>query len=193
VSIKTPEFLEYFLGVSDIITGFSRSDMEGSGKVELYFDTVLNECGEEALAELLKYYRFLATTAERKYDPMLLLVPIKNLAHTSACTRIIELWNSETKPHWDKDRQRWIVDDFGKPREATDEEIEDMGSRRHHDDCQCPSCVEAWETTPHWDKDRQRWIVDDFGKHREATDEEIQGMDSRPHRVDCQCPLHMPQ
>jgi hypothetical protein len=28
------------------------------------------------------------------------------------------------KPYWDEDRQRWMIDDHGKPREATPEEVE---------------------------------------------------------------------
>ncbi len=30
------------------------------------------------------------------------------------------------KPYWDETRQRWMVDDHGKPREASPEEIEAM-------------------------------------------------------------------
>jgi hypothetical protein len=30
------------------------------------------------------------------------------------------------RPYWDEVRQKWMVDDYGRPREATPEEIEAM-------------------------------------------------------------------
>ncbi len=33
------------------------------------------------------------------------------------------------RPYWDETRQKWMVDDFGKPREATAEEIEAMAQK----------------------------------------------------------------
>jgi hypothetical protein len=38
------------------------------------------------------------------------------------------------RPYWDEDRQKWMVDDHGNPREATAEEIEAMAQGFEEDE-----------------------------------------------------------
>lgn len=36
------------------------------------------------------------------------------------------MMSDTSKPYWDEQRKKWMVDDNGRPREATPEEIEEM-------------------------------------------------------------------
>jgi hypothetical protein len=56
MDIDTPEFMEYFLDFSVVVTGFSRFHLQGTGQASLYFDTVRSIVGGEIFGELLQTF-----------------------------------------------------------------------------------------------------------------------------------------
>ncbi|MDJ0598857.1 MAG: hypothetical protein QNJ37_08470 [Crocosphaera sp.] len=53
MTIDDPKYMDYFLDLSVVLTGFSRIDLQGTGQATLYFDTVRAIVGGEIFAELL--------------------------------------------------------------------------------------------------------------------------------------------
>lgn len=97
MSIKTPEFMGYFLDFSAEVTGFSRFDLEGTGQADLYFDTVLEMVGEEIFEELLTIFHDLDQRAKKKYDPVILSEGLRSQILESSkrgpvARNIIKLW-----------------------------------------------------------------------------------------------------
>jgi hypothetical protein len=97
VSIKTPEFMGYFLDFSAEVTGFSRFDLEGTGQADLYFDTVLKVVGEDIFGELLTIFHDLDKRAKKKYDPVILSEGLRSQILESSkrgpvARNIIKLW-----------------------------------------------------------------------------------------------------
>ncbi|MDB9382419.1 hypothetical protein PN465_09305 [Nodularia spumigena CS-584] len=97
MSIKTPEFMGYFLDFSAEVTGFSRFDLEGTGQADLYFDTVLKVVGEDIFGELLTIFHDLDKRAKKKYDPVILSEGLRSQILESSkrgpvARNIIKLW-----------------------------------------------------------------------------------------------------
>ncbi|MEG4499837.1 hypothetical protein QUB05_22365 [Microcoleus sp. F10-C6] len=59
MDINAPEFLEYFLDFSVVLTGFSRFHLFGTGQAPLYFNTVRDIIGEDMFGELLQTFHHL--------------------------------------------------------------------------------------------------------------------------------------
>ena len=59
MDINKPEFREYFLDFSVVLTGFSEFHLQGTGQASLYFDTILDIIGGDLFVELLQtFHRF---------------------------------------------------------------------------------------------------------------------------------------
>src|SRR5919202_5989745 len=52
-NINSPEFLDYFLNFSVVLTGFSKFHLQGTGLANLYFETIRDVIGGEIFGELL--------------------------------------------------------------------------------------------------------------------------------------------
>ncbi|MDZ8183882.1 MAG: hypothetical protein RMX96_03330 [Nostoc sp. ChiSLP02] len=53
ININSPEFLDYFLNLSVVLTGFSKFNLQGTGLANLYFETIRDVIGGEIFGELL--------------------------------------------------------------------------------------------------------------------------------------------
>jgi hypothetical protein len=53
MDINAPEFLDYFLNLSVVLTGFSKFHLQGTGLATLYFETIRDIIGGDIFAELL--------------------------------------------------------------------------------------------------------------------------------------------
>jgi hypothetical protein len=61
--VTTVDLKELFLAFSAEVTAFGRLDLEGTGQVNSYLDTVVGVLGADLLGELLDTYAHLAETA----------------------------------------------------------------------------------------------------------------------------------
>ncbi len=121
MSIKTPEFMGYFLDFSAEVTGFSRFDLEGTGQADLYFDTVLNMIGEKILTELLETFQKFDKSAKKKHNPTILTEGLRSEILTSAtlgpvARNIIKLWYTATWEKLPKSLESWYgIDQTNSP------------------------------------------------------------------------------
>jgi hypothetical protein len=72
MDIDAPEFIEYFLDFSVVVTGFSRFQLYGTGQVSLYFETVRDVIGGDLFGDLLKTFHELDVKAKSSDDESIL-------------------------------------------------------------------------------------------------------------------------
>jgi len=72
MDINAPEFMEYFLDLSVVLTGFSRFHLQGTGQASLYFETVRDIIGGELFGELLQTFHRLDLEAQNNNDESIL-------------------------------------------------------------------------------------------------------------------------
>ncbi len=73
MDMTKPEFMEYFLELSVILTGFSRFHLQGTGQAELYFDTVHSVIGADLFGELLNTFHDLESKSQIQGDESILM------------------------------------------------------------------------------------------------------------------------
>jgi hypothetical protein len=114
VSIDKAELMEYFLDFSVVATGFSRFDLQGTGQASLYFETVLQQIGEETLGELLETFHALDVKAKREYKPGILTEGLQSKILGSGklgpvARNIIKLWYIATWEPLPSEWQKWYA------------------------------------------------------------------------------------
>jgi hypothetical protein len=114
MDINKPEFMEYFLDFSVVITGFSRFHLQGTGQASLYFDTIHKVIGSALLKELLETFHELERKATMNDDESILTNGLRADIFGSEklgpiARNIIKLWYVAT---WYQLPQSWR-DAFG--------------------------------------------------------------------------------
>lgn len=109
MSIDKAELMEYFLDFSVAATGFSRFELQGTGQASLYFETVVEQIGEEILGELLQTFNELVQSAEKEYKPAIFTEGLDYKIMASGklgpvARNIIKLWYIAT---WDSLPSQW--------------------------------------------------------------------------------------
>ncbi|MBD2252843.1 hypothetical protein [Nostoc parmelioides] len=66
MDINAPEFKEYFLNISVVLTGFSKFQLQGTGMATLYFETIRDIIGGDIFAELLTTFHKLKLEKKEK-------------------------------------------------------------------------------------------------------------------------------
>lgn len=91
MDINAPEFLEYFLDLSVVLTGFSKFHLRGTGFAELYFETIRDIIGGDMFAELLATFHQLQVEQTANNDE-----PIKQILASQKfgpiARNIIKVW-----------------------------------------------------------------------------------------------------
>jgi len=103
------ELMEYFLDFSVAATGFSRFELQGTGQASLYFETVVEQVGEEILQELLQTFRDREPSAPQEDKPGILSEGLGSEIMGSGklgpvARNIIKLWYIAT---WDSLPAQW--------------------------------------------------------------------------------------
>lgn len=81
MNLDAPEYMDYFLDLSAVATGYSRFDLQATGQASLYFDTVRGVIGGDLFGELLQVFH------EHGLDPILVSPKLGPVARN-----IIKLW-----------------------------------------------------------------------------------------------------
>ncbi|MDY6806296.1 MAG: hypothetical protein SXA11_21170 [Cyanobacteriota bacterium] len=108
------DLMEYFLDFSVAATGFSRFELEGTGQAPLYFETVLQQTGEEILGELLQTFHELVRSAEKEYKPGIFTEGLQSKIMASGklgpiARNIIKLWYIATWDALPSEWQKWYA------------------------------------------------------------------------------------
>lgn len=72
MDINAPDFMEYFLDFSVVLTGFSRFHLQGTGQASLYFRTIRDIIGQDMFGEILQTFHRLDLEAQNKNDESIL-------------------------------------------------------------------------------------------------------------------------
>lgn len=72
MDINAPDFMEYFLDFSVVLTGFSRFHLQGTGQASLYFSTIRDIIGQDMFGEILQTFHRLDLEAQNKNDESIL-------------------------------------------------------------------------------------------------------------------------
>lgn len=109
MDINAPEFQEYFLNLSVVLTGFSRFHLLGTGQASLYFETVRDIIGGDLLQELLHTFHRLDEKAKIADDESILTNGLRSEILGSEklgaiARNIIKLWYVAT---WYQLPQEW--------------------------------------------------------------------------------------
>lgn len=109
MSIDKASLMEYFLDFSVVATGFSRFELQGTGQASLYFETVVEQIGEEILWELLQTFRNREASAPKEDKPGMLSEGLGSEIMDSGklgpvARNIIKLWYIAT---WDSLPAGW--------------------------------------------------------------------------------------
>lgn len=68
MDINSPEYMEYFLNFSEIVTGFSQFHLQGTGFVAIYFENIRDIIGGDLFGELLETFHRLELEAQQRND-----------------------------------------------------------------------------------------------------------------------------
>lgn len=72
MDINAPDFMEYFLDFSVVLTGFSRFHLQGTGQASLYFGSIRDIIGQDMFGELLQTFHRLDIEAQNNNDESIL-------------------------------------------------------------------------------------------------------------------------
>ena len=78
MDIQKPEFMNSFLELSVVLTGYSRFHLNGTGQAKLYFDTVNSVIGSALFGELLTAFREIQSKSDFHKDESLLSQQIRS-------------------------------------------------------------------------------------------------------------------
>ena len=111
---NAPNYIEYFLDLSVVLTGFSRFHLQGTGQASLYFSTIRDIIGEDLFAEVLQTFHRLKLEAQNSNDESILTNGLRSDLFGSEklgpiVRNIIKLWYMAT---WYELPQDW-QDVFG--------------------------------------------------------------------------------
>ena len=109
MGIDKPELMEYFLDFSVAITGFSKFNLQGTGQVDSYYDTVQKIIGDQMFEELLQTFHRLDVKAKATDDQSVLTKGLRSDILGSEklgpiARNIIKLWYVAT---WYQLPQSW--------------------------------------------------------------------------------------
>ena len=113
---NAPNYIESFLDLSVVLTGFSRFHLQGTGQASLYSSTIRDIIGQALFEEVLETFHRLKLEAENSNDESILTNGLRSDLFASEklgpiARNIIKLWYMAT---WYQLPQDWR-DVFGTP------------------------------------------------------------------------------
>jgi hypothetical protein len=98
---NAPNYIEYFLDLSVVLTGFSRFHLQGTGQASCYFTKIRDIIGEDLFGEVLQTFHRLKLEAQNSNDESILTNGIRSELLSSEklgpiVRNIIKLWYMAT-------------------------------------------------------------------------------------------------
>ncbi|BAB77944.1 hypothetical protein ACN23B_07885 [Anabaena sp. FACHB-709] len=91
MDINTPEFREYFLNLSVVLTGFSKFQLQGTGLATLYFENIRDIIGEDIFGELLtNFHKLEVEKTEKNHESIKQILASEKFGPIAR--NIIKIW-----------------------------------------------------------------------------------------------------
>ena len=95
MDINAPEFMEYFLNLSVVLTGFSKFHLQGTGVATLYFETIRDIIGEDIFEELLTtFHKLEIEKTEKNHESIIQILASEKFGPIAR--NIIKVWYMAT-------------------------------------------------------------------------------------------------
>jgi hypothetical protein len=95
MDINAPEFMEYFLNLSVVLTGFSKFHLQGTGVATLYFETIRDIIGKDIFEELLTtFHKLELEKIEKNHESITQILASEKFGPIGR--NIIKVWYTAT-------------------------------------------------------------------------------------------------